>query len=225
MGLDIYVGPLGPYYAGEWLTATQALSADLGIPHGWVTPEAAAPTFAGAGALWRLRGWWIRRRVLWWRAQVRRTLAQRGIAVEWVEGRRVPWWTRQLRHERIDAVKSLALVSFFGLPVEQATVRWHEDQRAVAIRDESSHPLHALLWCGWWLTLSVESSQRVRDRDGDPVWLGSLAGLIRELDRVERFCEASAGAETGLWARDGLSVMREAADRALQARVPCKLDY
>jgi hypothetical protein len=73
--------------------------------------------------------------------------------------------------------------------------------------------------------LSVTNSERILDRDGDSVWLGSLSGLIRELERVDRFREDLPNAGAWSWAAEDASIVREAANRAVQAGVFCKLDY
>ena len=74
--------------------------------------------------------------------------------------------------------------------------------------------------------MGAQVSQRIRDLDGDPTFLGSVDGLGTILRHIEESgLLATKVSSLAEWARVGHSRMSEAVRFSLDHGLPIKLDY
>ncbi len=237
MALDVYVGSLTRYYAGDW----QSVADNTG-PRGRGTrsdPVRASDLRADPGT----DGERIRQAVLAWREGLGRAL-QPHLAppLDWPEAEDAPWFTGR---PGWDGFGSLVLWAAYA---EQPALRrpgalpeeWDDDpalvrSNAPGFRSRYSHLVRNV---ELWLPLAFDFTFEGEDVDGRRIIVGSATTLARQLGELNAATwKLDAGELVALTrrlprdtslevcARHALAVMTGLAKQAADHRLPMKLDY
>lgn len=235
MALDVYVGSLTRYYAGDWESI-----ADKKGKRRRSKPRAGATRASSDPGKEPER---IRKAVLGWRDGIKRALRQHlDEPLDWAETTEAPWFAGR---PGWDGFGSLVLWAAYA---EQPGLRrpatlpeeWDDDPALVrsnadGFRSRYSHLVRNVeLWlpCGFDFTFEGE------DVDGRRIIVGSSTTLGRQLgelnaatwkmDEGELTALANErSSDNGLesCARHGLAVMTGLVHSAVEHRLPMKLDY
>lgn len=242
MGLDVYVGPLCRYYAGDWETIVQRLAREQGIPVKIVhaTDPGQRPSTDDA-----------RSAVLTWRDSLAKAVAGAGIVLlDWDESVDAechtdkPNWdcytdlllfAAREEHPQAKAAKSL-----FGM-FRKKQQEWNEDPAYQASLKSGSRSRygHLLGNTEFWLPYEANVIFEGTAPPGNQCVFGSSIVLLRQLDELnartwkadasalEQWNENGADSESPAEekARFALAVMHRLARVAVDRRLPMKLDY
>ncbi len=235
MALDVYVGPLTRYYAGEWENLSEQTARDRASPFrigrrgtGDPDPDSEA----------------IRQAILDWRSAVSESLGQRIAApLDWSEAADAPYFTGR---PGWDGFGSLVLWAAYAehpaarrpanLPEE-----WDNDPALMRSNAEGfrSRYAHLVRNVELWLPGAFKFTFEGEDVDGRRVVVGSTAMLRRQLDDLNNATWKADSRIVAAWGRDPLAddapleqsaryafaVLRDLSERAVQQRSPMKLDY
>jgi hypothetical protein len=250
MGLDIYVGPLGRYYAGEWETVVQKAGRELGVE---VTvsrpPGHRFPLIADA-----------LQAVLEWRDRISPGLADlTGERLDWEERADGEYFTDKPDFDGLSSVQLLAAREEFpsmSLPVKARSAPsgslWElvEDRYTISPlansilkllrrpRPRKVGPFEQIYFPNLWLPIHLPPTVHTVDAYGRPIAIGSVHFLRAQLDdlydRVRISVPAAVEAEIDDRALDehqflavaahGLARWRGLASIADQHRLPMVLD-
>jgi len=226
MALDVYVGSLTRYYAGDWESI-----ADAAGQRG---------RRAAASKNDRER---IRNAVLAWREGLGHALQQHlGEPLDWTEAAEAPWFTGR---PGWDGFGSLVLWAAYA---EQPALRrpavlpeeWDDDPALVRCNAEGfrSRFAHLVRNVELWLPCAFDFTFEGEDVDGRRIIVGSATTLGRQLGElngatwklsaVEMAALAkrrSPGTTLEDCARHALAVMTGLVRQAVEHRLPMKLDY
>ena len=235
MSLDVYVGSLTRYYAGEWENIAERTARERGARY----------RVARVGALFNSRDPnEMGRGVIAWRAALSQSLGDRIAApLDWSEDPQAAYFTGR---PGWDGFGSLVLWAAYA---EHPAVRhpgslpeeWDNDpvlvrSNAAGYRSRYSHLVRNV---EMWLPGSFDFTFEGEDVDGRRVVMGSAVMLRRQLDELNAATwKAGAGVVAG-WgreppvgevaleqsARHAFAVLLELAGHAVEHRLPMKLDY
>jgi len=238
MALDVYVGSLTRYYAGDWQSV-----ADTTGPRGRGTrkePVRASDGRAGDPRADRER---LRRAVLAWREALGRALKPHiAQPLDWPESDDAPWFTGR---PGWDGFGSLVLWAAYA---EQPALRrpgtlpeeWDDDPALVRSNAQGfrSRYSHLVRNVELWLPLAFDFTFEGEDVDGRRTIVGSAPTLARQLGELNAATwKLDAGELVALTrrrprdpslavcARHALAVMTGLAKQAVEHRLPMKLDY
>lgn len=236
MALDVYVGSLTRYYAGDWESAADRTSRERSPK-----TEAGQPRASAAPKKDRER---IHASVLAWRRTLDEALASHlAEPLAWNETPEAPWFTDR---PGWDGFGSLVLWAAYA---EQPSVRrpvalpkeWDEDAALVRSNAEGfrSRYSHLVRNVELWLPTGLDFTFEGEDVDGRRIIVGSSTTLSRQLDALNVATwkmddeEMRALARRPLpgrgslevAARHAMAMMRGLARQAVQHRLPVKLDY
>jgi hypothetical protein len=224
MALDVYVGSLTRYYAGDWESLT-----DRGR-----TARPADPKID------RER---IRQAVLAWRETLAGSLAPHlGEPLAWDESMTAPWFTGQ---PGWDGFGSLVLwAAYAEQPALQRPARlpeeWDDDaalmrSNAQGFRSRYSHLVRNV---ELWLPVALDVTFEGEDVDGRRIIVGSAMTLHRQLGGLNAATwkmdagqlvalsrRRPAGNSLEVCARHAMAVMSGLVRQAVEYRLPMKLDY
>ncbi|SKA24322.1 hypothetical protein SAMN02745126_04392 [Enhydrobacter aerosaccus] len=236
MALDVYVGSLTRYYAGEWENVAEKAARERGERQNQ-NPARRAPDQIGESDRIRLR-------VLEWRTVLARSLGDNiDEPLEWNEAARAPYFTGR---PGWDGFGSLVLWAAYAehplmslpsaLPEE-----WDNDPALIRSNAEGfrSRYSHLVRNVELWLPCAFRFTFEGQDVDGRRIVVGSVNTLAsqladlngatwkvdeEELSSWERR-RPGADATLELRARYAFAVMRNLARQALEHSLPMKLDY
>jgi hypothetical protein len=229
MALDVYVGSLTRYYAGDWKSIT-----DGSGRRGRTAAQPADPTKD------RER---IQKAVLAWRATLGSSLTPHlGEALAWDEGVTAPWFTGQ---PGWDGFGSLVLwAAYAEQPRLQRPARLPEewDDDAALVRSNAqgfrSRYSHLVRNVELWLPVAFDFTFEGEDVDGRRIIVGSATTLNRQLGELNAATwKMDAGELVALTrrrpsgngleacARHAMAVMTGLVRQAVEHRLPMKLDY
>jgi hypothetical protein len=233
MALDVYVGSLTRYYAGDWEGIVQSTGR---------RPRAARSTQMRRDDPARDRER-IRAAVLAWRDGVGRALQPHlGAPLDWSEAADAPWFSGR---PGWDGFGSLVLWAAYA---EQPALRrppslpeeWDDDPALVRSNAEGfrSRYSHLVRNVELWLPASFDFTFEGEDVDGRRIIVGSVPTLGRQLGELNAATwkmdagelmalsrRRAAGTTLETCARHALAVMMSLARRAIEHRLPMKLDY
>lgn len=236
MALDVYVGSLTRYYAGEWENVSERAARERGAGYRIARPGAAPDDDRDPDE--------VRETVVAWRDTLSQSLGTRiASPFEWDEGEDSPYFTGR---PGWDGFGSLVLWAAYA---EHPAVRrpgslpeeWDNDpilmrSNAEGFRSRYSHLVRNV---ELWLPGPFEFTFEGEGVDGRRVVVGSAAILRRQLEELNAATwKAGAGVVAG-WGRDppvddapleqsarhAFAVLLGLASKAVEHRLPMKLDY
>lgn len=237
MALDVYVGSLTRYYAGDWESIADKKERQTRAQPRRRTATAAVGSGPGKDSER------IRKAVLTWREGMTRALQQHLTEpLDWAETTEAPWFTGR---PGWDGFGSLVLWAAY---TEQPSLRrpatlpeeWDDDpalfrSNADGFRSRFSQLVHNV---ELWLPSAFDFTFEGEDVDGRRIIVGSSILLGRQLDDLNAATwEMDAGELTALarnrpagnglerCARHALAVMTGLVRHAVEHRLPIKLDY
>jgi hypothetical protein len=236
MALDVYVGSLTRYYAGDWDSVADRTAREPGRQ-----TEPGQPRAAGALKKDRER---LQTSVLAWRRTLDGALAPHLTEpLAWNETLESPWFTGR---PDWDGFGSLVLWAAYA---EQPTLRrpaalpkeWDDDAALVRSNAEGfrSRYSHLVRNVELWLPTALDFTFEAEDVDGRRIIVGSTMTLHRQLgelnaatwkmdeDEMDALARARSpgGASLDIAARHAMAMMSRLGRQAVQHRLPVKLDY
>jgi hypothetical protein len=236
MALDVYVGSLTRYYAGEWENIAEKMARQRGAQSQIVRPAGLADRVKDPQK--------IRPAVLSWRSTLSDSLGSRIVMpLEWDESLDAPYFTAR---PGWDGFGSLVLWAAYAenpamrrpasLPEE-----WDNDPALVRSNDQGfrSRYSHLVRNVELWLPSPFEFTFEGEDIDGRRVVIGSAATLRRQLDDLNVATWKAGAAILAEWGREpvaddaplelnaryAFAVLLDLAQRAVEHKLPMKLDY
>jgi len=239
MGLDIYVGSLTRYYSGDWETILQQLSP---VPVTIVRPNSPRQGLF-RGLLDRLRrkdkdedaASAVRR----WQKQIQQELGAPDL--DWNEDPNSEYFTDKPGWDCYGAL--LLWAAYEELPDakrSQTAEDWERDPAYLTNRgDPRGRYRHLTGNTEIWLPADFPDPIQTLAVTGDHVVLGSSVRLLAELSELNDRTWAVSDAQLSQWRQDGadyggpleasarfaFSIFHELARRAVEHRLPMKLDY
>jgi len=236
MALDVYVGSLTRYYAGDWESLTDRTARERRGK-----AEAGQPGVAGAPKKDRER---IQASVLTWRRTLDAALAPHlAEPLSWNEALEAPWFTDGVGW---NGFGSLVLWAAYA---EQPTLRrpaalpkeWDDDAALVRSNADGfrSRYSHLVRNVELWLPTTLDFTFEGEDVDGRRIIIGSSTRLRRQLGELnaatwkmeeDAMTALARGRPSGrasleVTARHAMAVMSRLVRQAVQHRLPVKLDY
>ena len=236
MALDVYVGSLTRYYAGDWESVADRTARQSGR-----RTEPGQPRAAGAPKKDRER---LQASVLAWRRTLDGALAPHlAEPLAWNETSEAPWFT-----DRPDwhGFGSLVLWAAYA---EQPTLRrpaalpkeWDDDAALVRSNAEGfrSRYSHLVRNVELWLPTTLDFTFEAEDVDGRRIIVGSSTTLRRQLGELNAATwkmdddemaalarrRSPGRASLEVTARLAMALMSGLVRQAVQHRLPVKLDY
>jgi hypothetical protein len=229
MALNVYVGPLARYYAGEWENRAKRT--------GQAREPGPLPRGADAGRLLEA--------VTAWRDSLAASLVERAAAVplDWDERLDAPYFTGR---PGWDGFGSLVLWAAYSehpalRPPAELPEEWDNDAALVRSNAEGfrSRYSHLVRNVELWLPAPFAFTFEGEDVDGRRVVMGSAATLGRQLAELNASTWKGAEADIASWgrraptaranldlrARHAFAVLADLARRAVENRLPMKLDF
>ena len=236
MALDVYVGSLARYYAGEWENIAEKAARERGVQYQISRPGGSADRLRDPQR--------IPSAVLAWRSALSDSLGSKiALPLDWDEALEGPYFTGR---PGWDGFGSLVLWAAYAehpalrrpaiLPEE-----WDNDpalmrSNVAGFRSRYSHLVRNV---ELWLPSPFEFTFEGEDIDGRRVVVGSTTTLRRQLDdlnaatwkadanTVAGWCREPLAAEAPLelCARYAFAVLLDLARRAVEHKLPMKLDY
>jgi hypothetical protein len=236
MGLDVYVGTLTRYYAGEWQTVVQQAGGAMGLPVTVIRQN--SPPDAAADPLV------IENAVNAWREAVNAGLdSHLTVPLNWTEGIRPPFFTDKPAWDCYSALLVWAAHDEHpNLPLPAVPPEdWKTDAAVQRSQAEGFVSRYGQLLYGpeLWLPGDFAFTFAATDLGGVSVIVGSVNTLLTQLQDLNRRTWQAApaeisearrtGAESGApletSARFAFAVFIELAQAAATHRLPMKLDY
>ena len=236
MALDVYVGSLTRYYAGDWESVGDRTSRERGRQ-----TEGGRPRAAGVPKKDRER---FQASVLAWRRTLDGALAPHlAEPLAWNETSESPWFTDR---PDWDGFGSLVLWAAYA---EQPTLRrpaalpreWDDDAALVRSNAEGfrSRYSHLVRNVELWLPATLDFTFEAEDVDGRRIIVGSSTTLRRQLGELnaatwkmddDEMAALARGRSPGrasleVAARHAMAVTSGLVRQAVQHRLPMKLDY
>ena len=236
MALDVYVGSLTRYYAGDWESVGGRTSRKRGRQ-----TEPGRPRAAGVPKKDRER---LQASVLAWRRALDGALAPHlAEPLAWNETSESPWFTDR---PDWDGFGSLVLWAAYA---EQPTLRrpaalpreWDDDAALVRSNAEGfrSRYSHLVRNVELWLPTTLDYTFEAEDVDGRRILVGSSTTLRRQLGELNAATwkmdddemtalarrRSPRRASLEVTARHAMALMSGLVRQAVQHRLPVKLDY
>ncbi len=236
MALDVYVGSLARYYAGEWENMSEKTARQRGtqsrigrrVGSGETEPDIQE----------------ILQAILTWRVELNQSLGDRvAQPVDWSEDLDAPYYTGR---PGWDGFGSLVLWAAYA---EHPAVRrpaslpeeWDNDPALVRsnVAGFRSRYSHLVRNVELWLPNPFEFTFEGDDVDGRRMVVGSTATLRRQLEELNAATWKADANVVATWGRDALAdnapleqnaryafaVLLDLAERSVELRLPMKLDY
>jgi hypothetical protein len=238
VGLDLYVGALTRYYSGDWETAVQRYAREQGIEMRFATPDGEVEDrFVDAPPVAE-----VREAVLEWRGVVGEAT---GIPLEWDESDEAPYFSDKPDWAGYGAVQLLAAYDDRGEDKrpKKGWSEWTEDKvwKKVFKQQRSGDGVRYTHFYlpQLWLPGRFEFPFVVTDLSGVEVVVGSVSVLREQLEDLGRRTVGADAealsrevadvedpyAEFDTAARFALAILLDLAQKAVDHRLPLKLDY
>jgi hypothetical protein len=236
MALDVYVGSLARYYAGEWENVAEKAARERGVQY---------QIGRSGGSSDRLKDpQRIPPAVLAWRSALSDSLGSKlALPLDWDEALEVPYFTGRPGWDGFGSLVLWAAYAEHPALRRPATLaeEWDNDpalmrSNVAGFRSRYSHLVRNV---ELWLPSPFEFTFEGEDIDGRRVVVGSTTTLRRQLEDLNAATwKADANAVAG-WSREPLAaeaplelcaryafaVLLDLARRAVEHKLPMKLDY
>jgi len=235
MALDVYVGSLTRYYAGDWESVADRTARERGgEQRGRLVAPADRPKDAER----------IRSRILDWRGALGESLGVKiGEPLDWDESPEAPYFTAR---PGWDGFGSLVLwAAYAEHPVLRRPTslpeEWDDDAALIRSNAEGfrSRYSHLVRNVELWLPCAFRFTFEGEDVDGRRIVVGSVKTLSSQLADLNAATWKVDDAEVAIWgrrppvqgaalearARYAFAVMTELVRQAVTRRLPMKLDY
>jgi hypothetical protein len=236
MALDVYVGSLARYYAGEWENIAEKAARERGVQYQIGRP---------GGSTDRLKDpQRIPPAVLAWRSALSDSLGSKlALPLDWDEALEAPYFTGRPGWDGFGSLVLWAAYAEHPALRRPATLaeEWDNDpalmrSNVAGFRSRYSHLVRNV---ELWLPSPFEFTFEGEDIDGRRVVVGSTTTLRRQLEdlnaatwkadanAVAGWCREPLAAEAPLelCARYAFAVLLDLARRAVEHKLPMKLDY
>jgi hypothetical protein len=236
MALDVYVGSLARYYAGEWENIAEKAARERGVQYQIGRP---------GGSTDRLKDpQRIPPAVLAWRSALSDSLGSKlALPLDWDEALEAPYFTGRPGWDGFGSLVLWAAYAEHPALRRPATLaeEWDNDpalmrSNVAGFRSRYSHLVRNV---ELWLPSPFEFTFEGEDIDGRRVVVGSTTTLRRQLEDLNAATwKADANAVAGwgreplaaeapleLCARYAFAVLLDLARRAVEHKLPMKLDY
>jgi hypothetical protein len=235
VGLDIYVGSLTRYYAGDWELVAQKAAREIGLELTVVRKHEPADAILDPEQ--------IRPAVLAWREGLSQALSERLTEpLDWNENPEVPYFTDK---PTWDCYGDLMLRAAYDeqrqlSPPGHHVEEWSEDPAYKACTADGFGSRYSHLYdVELWLPCSFGFVFKTEDVGGNPVLVGSSVALLRELvdlnrrtwmadsDLVDKwaFDGSENGAPMELGARFAFALFVKLARHSVEEKLPMRLDW
>jgi hypothetical protein len=235
MALDVYVGSLARYYAGEWENIAEKAARERGVQYQISRPGGSADRLKDPQR--------IPPAVLAWRAALSDSLGSKiALPLDWDEALEVPYFTGRPGWDGFGSLVLWAAYAEHPALRRPATLpeEWDNDpalmrSNVAGFRSRYSHLVRNV---ELWLPCAFDFTFEGEDVDGRRIIVGSSTTLGRQLGELnaatwkmnagELMALANnrpAGSALETCARYALAVMTGLVRHALGHRLPMKLDY
>jgi hypothetical protein len=236
MALDVYVGPLTRYYAGEWENVSERSARERGTQlrvgrHvGSGDPEPAIQETLQA--------------LLSWRVELNQSLGDRiARPLDWSEDLDAPYYTGRPGWDGFGSLVLWAAYAEHPALRRPASLPEEWDNDPVLVRSNAagfrSRYSHLVRNVELWLPNPFEFTFEGEDVDGRRVVVGSTATLRRQLAELNTATWKADAEDVAAWARAApadnapldqsaryaYAVLLDLAERSVELRLPMKLDY
>jgi hypothetical protein len=236
MALDVYVGSLTRYYAGEWENLAEKTARERGASYQFMRTLGLADRLKDPQTL--------QPAIHAWRSILSESLGSNiSRPLDWDEAAEGPYFTGRPGWDGFGSLVLWAayaehptLSRPFDLPEE-----WDDDAALMRsnVTGFRSHYSHLVRNVELWLPSSFEFTFEGEDVDGRRVVVGSAMTLRRQLDELNEATWKVDEAEVGEWrrlplvqnaplelhARYAFAILFELAQEAIEHNLPMKLDY
>ena len=236
MALDVYVGSLARYYAGEWENVSERTARERGAQFRIGRRVGSGDSEPGIQE--------ILQALLSWRVELNQSLGDRITQpLDWSEDLDAPYYTGR---PGWDGFGSLVLWAAYA---EHPALRWPAslpeewDNDPALVRSNASgfrsRYSHLVRNVELWLPNPFEFTFEGEDVDGRRVVVGSTATLRRQLEELNAVTWKAGAEIIAAWGRDApadnaaleqsaryaYAVLLDLAERSVELRLPMKLDY
>lgn len=235
MGLDVYVGSLTRYYAGDWELVAQQAARELGLPLSVIRQNEPLDAVRDPEQ--------IRPAVMAWRESLSVSLAhQLAMPFDWDEREEAPYFTDK---PTWDCYSDLVLWAAYE---EQRQIRppeghvddWSKDPAyRLSSRPDAKTRYSHLYDVSLWLPCDFGFVFKTEDIAGSEIMVGSSIFLLKQLGELNTRTWKVEPAILHEWRRNGadhgaplqagamfaFAVFFELADEAVKHRLPMRLDW
>jgi hypothetical protein len=236
MALDVYVGSLSRYYAGEWENVSERTARERGTPFrigrrvGSGDPE---PDIQD-----------ILQEILTWRVELNQSLGDRiAHPLDWSEDLDAPYYTGRPGWDGFGSLVLWAAYAEHPAMRRPASLPEEWDNDPVLVRSSvvgfRSRYSHLVRNVELWLPNPFEFTFEGEDVDGRRVVVGSTATLRRQLEDLNAATWKANADTVTIWGRDppgdnapleqsaryAYAVLLDLAERSVELRLPMKLDH
>jgi hypothetical protein len=230
MGLDVYVGSLTRYYAGDWETIVQQAGREQGFEvriERWNEP---ADPITDPQEIQEI--------VDAWRNALGEAL---GRELSWNEKADSPYYTDKPAWDGYGSLQVLAAYEDRGKEKrpKRAVTEWHRDKQWRKAAEGASPRYPHLYGAELWLPVELESPFRSVDAAGNDVGIASSIALLRELRALNDRTYGGSTEDVARWRQDGaepegpfddaarfgLAVFLELTQKSVEEQLPMRLDY
>jgi hypothetical protein len=228
MGLDVYVGTLTRYHAGEWETIVQQAARERGeevriVRLGGDPPPVDQVEVRGAVDEWRVA-----------------LGGELGQVLDWDESPERPYHTDKPGWEAYGALQLLAAQEERGekKPPKRHPGEWDRDKVWKKASGAASPRYPHLYAPELWLPVELPAPVGAEDVVGNDVYIGSSQALLAELRELNERTLRGTDDDRARWldgappeapyeelARFGLAVFLDLTEKSVSDRLPMRLDY
>jgi hypothetical protein len=236
MALDVYVGSLARYYAGEWENIAEKMARERGAQYQIGRPGGSADRLKDPER--------IPPAVLAWRSTLSESLGSKiAQPLDWDENLEAPYFTGRPGWDGFGSLVLWAAYAEHPALRQPATLpeEWDNDpalmrSNVAGFRSRYSHLVRNV---ELWLPSPFEFTFEGEDIDGRRVVVGSTTTLRRQLDELNAATWKADANAVAVWNREPLAdnaplelcaryafaVLLDLARRAVEHKLPIKLDY
>ena len=230
MGLDVYVGSLTRYYAGDWETIIQQAAREQGLEFQVIRADEPENAVTDPEE--------IQAAVLGWRSALGSAL---GCELDWEESQDTPYYTDKPDWEGYGGLQLLAAYAERGKDKQPKTsaAEWHRDKEWRKANKQSSPRYRHLYAPELWFPTGIAEPVTTTDASGNELTIGSSSTLLSHLRDLNEQTFKGSDEEQESWRREGvepegefddaarfgLAVFLELAEKSVTDRLPMKLDY